>query len=74
MIFIANFSLIDVLTTAASVIDGGRGGPMPDIEKLAGSCFLKTAALFAKLQHFARMRSPTNHVTLRAADAHNKRQ
>jgi hypothetical protein len=44
------------------------------LEKLAGSCFLKTAALFAKLQHFARMRSPTNHVTLRAADAYNKRQ
>jgi hypothetical protein len=31
-----------------------------DIENLASSCFLKIAALFAKLQHLARMRPPAD--------------
>jgi hypothetical protein len=31
-----------------------------NIGNLASSCFLKIAALFAKLQHLARMRPPAN--------------
>jgi hypothetical protein len=31
-----------------------------DIENLASSCFWKIAALFAKLQHLARMRPPAD--------------
>jgi hypothetical protein len=33
---------------------------MTDIENLASSCFLKIAALFAKLQRLERMRPPAN--------------
>jgi hypothetical protein len=58
------------------VTDSDRGvNPLATvIENLAGSCFLKTATLFAKFQHFARMRPPANHINLRTVDAHNKRQ
>jgi hypothetical protein len=66
---------LSFLITATSVTDSDRFNRLAtDIQDLAGSCFLKTDVLFAKLQHFARMISPANHIILRAADDHNKRQ
>jgi hypothetical protein len=59
IIFIGNSSRIDVLNTAASVTESDRGrlSLVTDMESLAGSCFLKIAALFAKLPRLPLERS-----------------